>query len=166
MNKPSIQKDLAVPLLLVVLTSLEESNTIILCMCYLNFFPLTLTSLLSPLLLTLFHSYSLHSLTHYSFLRIPLKIPASYTHSWKFNFSSNILIFSYLIQTSIMSFDNNDERLIPLNVTANVQSMGDVFSNSPADLIGSPGMRVEGFSITSPIKGRVTIVHSFLVFKY
>lgn len=44
--------------------------------------------------------------------------------------------------------------MIPLNVTANVQSMGDVFSNAPADLVGSPGMRVEGFSLSSTVQGK------------
>jgi len=42
--------------------------------------------------------------------------------------------------------------VIPLNVAANVQGMGDITSSTPADLIGSPGMRVEGIAITSNIK--------------
>jgi len=42
--------------------------------------------------------------------------------------------------------------IIPLNVAANVQGMGDVVSNTPADLIGSPGMRVEGISVKTDIK--------------
>lgn len=43
--------------------------------------------------------------------------------------------------------------IIPLTVAANVQGMGDIDSTAPADLIGSPGMRVEGIAITSGIKG-------------
>jgi len=44
------------------------------------------------------------------------------------------------------------KRIIPLNVAANVQGMGDIVSSSPADLIGSPGMRVEGIAINTTIK--------------
>lgn len=49
------------------------------------------------------------------------------------------------------------KEVIPLTVVANVQGMGDVLSNSPADLIGSPGMRLEGISVSSDIKG----VHTY-----